>query len=143
MAETSAPDSDPERQGQADLQPASNASPVSDGAGFARTGKALAELGRAFLKFGRALRDDVAVASRPTAKRLRALGGDAVQRLRDLDFSTAKLRAARWRSAPRPFGRGWCVGAHHSRHKFARRKVTSGAGERSCCEVWRQQVRHP
>ena len=32
-------------------------------------------------------------ASRPTAKRLRALGRDAVQRLRDLDFSTAKLRA--------------------------------------------------
>ena len=68
-------------------------SALSDGAAFARTGKAFAELGRAFLKFGRALRNDLAVASRPTAKRLRTLGGDAVQRLRDLDFSTAKLRA--------------------------------------------------
>ena len=90
---TSAPDSDFEGQATADLQSGRNVSSVSGGAAFARTGKAFAELGRAFLKFGRALRNDVAVALRPTAKRLRALGRDAAQRLRDLDVSTAKLRA--------------------------------------------------
>ena len=90
---TSARDSDTEGQAQADLQADSNVSPVSNGAGFARTWKALAELGRAFRKFGRALRDDAAVATRPLAKRLRVHIIDAWRRLRGMDFSTVKLRA--------------------------------------------------
>ena len=99
MPETiSAPDSDPERQAPANVQSFGNLSPVADGAQFARTEKAFAELGRTVLKFGQALRDDVAVASRPMAKRLRILGGNALQRFRDLDFSTAKLRAGAERS---------------------------------------------
>ena len=93
MPETSARDSDTEGQAQADLQADSNVSPVSNGAGFARTWKALAELGRAFRKFGRALRDDAAVATRPLAKRLRVHIIDAWRRLRGIDFSTVKLRA--------------------------------------------------
>ncbi|TIP99194.1 MAG: penicillin-binding protein, partial [Mesorhizobium sp.] len=90
---TSAPDSDPEDHASADLKSGRNVFPVSDGAAFARSGKALAKLGRAFLKFSEALRDDVAAASRRAAKRLRILGRDAAQRLRDLDHSTAKRRA--------------------------------------------------
>ena len=86
---TSARDSDPEGQGQADLQADSNVSPVSNGAGFVRTGKALTELGRTLRKFGLAVRDDAAVATRPLAKRLI----DAWRRLRGMDFSTMKLRA--------------------------------------------------
>ena len=60
--------------------------------------KAVAELGRTVLKFGQALRDDVAVASRPMAERLRILCGNALQWFRERDFSTAKLRAGAERS---------------------------------------------
>ena len=94
MAETSASGSDPAIQGSDELQPATTQSSLSEGSGFLRTRKAVAELGRALLGVGLALRDDFSRASRPARRRVRALGGDIVQRLRDMDFSTAKLRTS-------------------------------------------------
>ena len=93
MAETSASGSDPASRRDG-LQPATRPSALSDSGGFVRTGKAVAELGRDLVEFGWALRDDLSRASRPATKMLRALGGAAVQRLRDLDFSATKLSAA-------------------------------------------------
>ncbi|WP_208245484.1 PBP1A family penicillin-binding protein (plasmid) [Rhizobium sp. T1470] len=84
---TTASGSSPESEAPND--PLSNEKPHAgfDRAAFARTGTALAELGRA-------LRGDLAAASRLAAKKLRALGSQALSRLRDIDFQAAKIRAA-------------------------------------------------
>ena len=95
----SSPDAYPEEQAPGDFQPGTNVSPLADRAQFARTAKALGELGRTVLNFGQALWDDVAIAARLGAKRLRILCGNAAQSLRDLDLSATKLRAGAERAA--------------------------------------------
>lgn len=84
---TTASGSSPESEGPDDPLSNGKAHAGFDRAVFARTGTALAELGRA-------LRDDLAAASRLAAEKLRALGSEAVSRLRDIDFQAVKIRAA-------------------------------------------------
>src|SRR5262245_15228581 len=94
MGETaSAPDSDPDLRGADDVPSCTETSSTSDSTAFAQTRGELAVLGRAFLKFGHALQRDLSVTLGPAAKRLHERGGQAVQRLRDLGVSTAKLKA--------------------------------------------------
>ena len=91
---TSASDRSAESGAVGEPEPDVKPAVESDGAAFARTGRALAELGGALLRLGRALRGDLAGGSRSVARKLRALGSEALLRLREMDIRAAKERVA-------------------------------------------------